>query len=104
LARVLGRPVEPHSELATVGRYARSALAELMEGPLGPGTHENDLYRVSDPLEMGATTPTSQDAAGADTVVVPSSFERKSARRIRRLADQSSPGQSFFEGRLKHSP
>lgn len=48
--QVLGRLVEPHSELATVGWYARSALGELMQGPLGPGIHEDDLYRVTDKL------------------------------------------------------
>jgi transposase len=48
--QVLGRLVEPHSELATVSWYARSALGELMEGPLGGGIHEDDLYRVTDKL------------------------------------------------------
>jgi len=48
--QVLGRLVEPHSELATVGWYARSGLGELIEGPLGGGIHEDDLYRVTDKL------------------------------------------------------
>jgi hypothetical protein len=40
---------------------------------------------------------------GADNVAAPRIFERKSVRRISFLADQSSPEQSIFEGRLDHA-
>jgi transposase len=48
--QVIGRLVEPHSELATVSWYARSALGELMQGELAGGIDEDDLYRIADKL------------------------------------------------------
>jgi transposase len=48
--QVLGRLVEPHSELATVSWYGRSALGELMDGELAAGIGEDELYRVTDKL------------------------------------------------------
>ncbi|MEW6756332.1 MAG: IS1634 family transposase [Candidatus Latescibacterota bacterium] len=47
---VVGRLVEPRSELGTVSWYGRSALGELMEGQLGASIQEDDLYRISDKL------------------------------------------------------
>jgi transposase len=49
LLEIVGRLVEPHSELSTLAWYNRSALGELWDEPLGR-VHDDDLYRVSDRL------------------------------------------------------
>jgi transposase len=50
LIEIVGRLVEPHSELSTVAWYRRSALGEMLHSRGIDRITEDDLYRVTDRL------------------------------------------------------